>query len=247
MTTANQGNYPHRVNGKFYDGYWRHKNVEHVAEVIAAKPKPLFGIRRDQAHIVKIIGERLREARELCNLSQIESSRRLGYLNSSKLCKLESASSGNSVPHWVLDRAATVYQVSLDFLYGRTDEWERDISVVQERNIANYIQDIWEKTRLSETNTIRILINEIKILSNAVREYEAVVLRQRLKYESFLKANPKFLDMEKSNNIPSSISEAEMVVHNQRALLKRFVRSCQVNGDVGGVILKQSTIFDFGT
>lgn len=236
---------PHKINGSFYPGYWRHKNVEKIAETISAKPKPLFGIRRDQATIVKTIGSRLLEARNLCNLNQIESSRRLGYQNSSKLAKVENASSGNSIPHWLIARAAKVYGVSIDFLYGESDEWERDISVVQERDIAGFIQDVWEKTRLSETNTIRILMNEIKVLANAVREYEAVTLRMRTKYESFLKANPNFLDMDKSNNIPSSIEEAERTVHNQKALLKRFVRECRTNWQGSDKILSQCLIFEF--
>ena len=64
--------------------------------------------RQEQAAAVKTIGARMRQARELCNLSQSAAARRLGYANPSKLSKVELATDTNSVPLWLIVRAARV-------------------------------------------------------------------------------------------------------------------------------------------
>ncbi len=61
--------------------------------------------KHDQNKLVRTIGERLRVARELNNLSQSEAARRLGYANPSKLSKIEAAADTNSVPLWLIHAA----------------------------------------------------------------------------------------------------------------------------------------------
>ena len=85
-----------------------------------AEKKPAANTRMEQAAAVKTIGARMRQARELCNLSQSAAAKRLGYSNSSKLSKVEGATDTNSVPLWLILRAAKVYEVSIDFLFGGT-------------------------------------------------------------------------------------------------------------------------------
>ena len=41
--------------------------------------------KQEKAAVVRVIGTRMREARELCNMSLSEASKRLGYANPSKL------------------------------------------------------------------------------------------------------------------------------------------------------------------
>ena len=47
--------------------------------------------KQEKAAVVRVIGTRMREARELCNMSLSEASKRLGYANPSKLSKVELA------------------------------------------------------------------------------------------------------------------------------------------------------------
>ena len=68
--------------------------------------------------------KRQRQARELCNLSQSVAAKRLGYLTSAKLSKVEAAADTNSVPLWLIHRAASIYDVSTEFLFGFTDDFE---------------------------------------------------------------------------------------------------------------------------
>lgn len=73
--------------------------------------------RIEQVAAGETIGARMREARELCNMSQSAAARRLGYSNPSKLSKVEGATDTNSVPLWLIVRAASVYEVSIDYLW----------------------------------------------------------------------------------------------------------------------------------
>lgn len=98
------------------------------------------------AAVSQMIVSRLREARHLCGLSQIEAAARLGFANSSGLCKLEQQGATHAVPLWVLARAARVYEVSVDYLMGLTDDWEADARLT-ERATAHWVYEAWAKAR----------------------------------------------------------------------------------------------------
>jgi transcriptional regulator with XRE-family HTH domain len=249
---------PYKINGDYYAGFWRIKAIERrektVNEIVGItvkkkSKKPIIGIETEQAGVVRVIGQRLKEAREMCNLSLTEAARRLGYENPSKLSKIEGATCGNSVPHRILVRAALTYSSSMDFFYGLSDEWERDVGICQERDIAAFINEIWEKRRVSDINIIRMLFKELSVLSKSFNEIAQVSVQNRLGYERFLAANPEFLEMAKSNNILRGIESLELTVHNQRALLKKYVRSCREMkdmGDLGDLVREQIDVFETG-
>jgi transcriptional regulator with XRE-family HTH domain len=140
-----------------------------VRQRLDIDPKTTAAMRRaDQAKSVKIFGERMREARELNKLSQKDAAKLLGYANSSKLAKIEAASDGNSYPNWLPIKAAHVYAVSTDFLFGISDDWERDPVVSQERDITRFLFEHWERAKAAEVNAIRVLHNKIVTLEKAV-------------------------------------------------------------------------------
>lgn len=123
----------------------------------------------EQTRVVKIFGGRMREARvDICGYSQITAARLLGYSNSSKLAKIEKASDTNSIPLWLITRAAKVYDVSIDFLLGLSDDFERDPVIAQEREIGRWVHEHWEMARRAEVNAIRILANKVLTLERAV-------------------------------------------------------------------------------
>ncbi|MGZ8220025.1 MAG: helix-turn-helix domain-containing protein [Methylobacter sp.] len=125
-------------------------------------------IKVEQAKVVKTFGQRMKEARELCNFSQKEAASLFGYSNSSKLAKIEAASDTNSIPVWIIPKAAIVYTVSVDYLFGISDDWERDPVVSQERDITRWLFDHWERAKSAEVNAIRVLHNKVLILEKAV-------------------------------------------------------------------------------
>ena len=74
-------------------------------------------VKREKAKLVRMIGLRMKHARELVNMTQEYAAEKLGYANSSKLSKIENASDTDNVPNYIIERAATLYDVSVDYLY----------------------------------------------------------------------------------------------------------------------------------
>jgi transcriptional regulator with XRE-family HTH domain len=124
--------------------------------------------RIDQAHVVKTIGERLRAARELCGYSQQKAAKLLGYSNSSKLAKIEAASDTNSVPLWLIPKAAEVYQVSIDFLFGVSECWQRDPVAAQEQQIGQWLEAHWREVKDAQDQAFKALHDQQAELSAAV-------------------------------------------------------------------------------
>ena len=100
-------------------------------------------VRHAQADLVKTIGLRLKASRELCNLSLSEAARRLGYSNPSKLSKVENATDTNSVPLWLIRDAATLYEVSTEYLFGLSEDWECGVH----RGMTPYLLNEWDRMR----------------------------------------------------------------------------------------------------
>jgi transcriptional regulator with XRE-family HTH domain len=129
---------------------------------------PWIARRIDQAIVVKTIGERLRVARELCGYSQQKAAKLLGYSNSSKLAKIEAASDTNSVPLWLIPKAAEVYQVSIDYLFGVSDNWERDPIISQEQQIGQWLEARWQQVQEAQDRAFKVLRDKQAELSAAI-------------------------------------------------------------------------------
>jgi transcriptional regulator with XRE-family HTH domain len=124
--------------------------------------------RDDQAQIVKTFGDRMIQARELCGISQQRAAELLGYANSSKLAKIEAASDTNSVPLWLIPKAAEIFGVSVDFLFGVSDDWERDPIKSQERQVGKWLEEHWQQVRGTQDQAIRALHDKQAELSATI-------------------------------------------------------------------------------
>lgn len=120
----------------------------------------------EQATIVKSIGQRMRQAREMCNLSQIEAARRFGYSNPSKLSKIEGATDTNSVPLWIIARAAQMYEVSIDFLFGASDDWETGARMTQERAVSAWLFGEFDRQQKMGMRTLYSLNDQLEVLAD---------------------------------------------------------------------------------
>lgn len=123
----------------------------------------------EQAELVRVIGDRLRESREMCNLSQSESAKRMGYANPSKLSKVEGATDTNSVPLWLIVRAAKVYEVSVDFLFGLSDDFENR----EPPGAQSWLLDAWQKMRERDLAALEQLHREIAAVASHTAELVA--------------------------------------------------------------------------
>ncbi|WP_333879273.1 helix-turn-helix domain-containing protein [Methylobacter sp.] len=156
--------------------------------------------------LVKTFGMRMRAARELCGLSQIEAAKRLGYANSTKLTKIELASDTNSIPFWVISMAAKTYQVSTDYLLGLTDEWQCNHSEALQSKIEKTVR----QSQSIQYNPIRQLYEHISAIESAVSinlqktaEFKDLVTRFRSLNPSFdteLRLGAKLLRMANETN-----------------------------------------------
>lgn len=103
-----------------------------------ADPK-MPGARRFTAALRKVVAERFVQARALNELSQTDAAIRMGYKKSTQLSLWEK---GHRLPP--IDRmiiVALVYGVSLDYLYGLSDDAERDQQFAARETMTRLMQD----------------------------------------------------------------------------------------------------------
>jgi transcriptional regulator with XRE-family HTH domain len=121
-----------------------------------------------QAEIVKTFGARMVQARELCGFSQKKAAKLLGYGNSSKLAKIEGATDTNSVPLWLIPKAAEVYQVSIDFLFGVSECWQREPIAAQEQQVGQWLEARWQEVRDAQDCAFKALHDKQTELSDSI-------------------------------------------------------------------------------
>jgi transcriptional regulator with XRE-family HTH domain len=141
-----------------------HKNDSEKDSSMPPQDTSTLEFRREQASIVKTIGQRLKSSRELSNLSLSEAARRLGYSNPSKLSKVENATDTNSVPLWLIRDAAQLYDVSTEFLFGLSDDFECGAH----RGMTPYLLDQWERMRNRDLRALITLQQRIEAVTAVI-------------------------------------------------------------------------------
>ena len=194
---------------------------------MAAEKKTMsMTTRQEQAAAVKTIGARMRQARELCNLSQSAAAKRLGYQNPSKLSKVELATDTNSVPLWLIVRAARVYEVSVDFLFGATDDWEVGARMSIERETSAWLFDTWEKARQRDMAALKKLHDKVEAMSEAVAVMLAASEESALALARFAELNPEFEEMRAGSRLVGAVERANDAAKNAKTKMTRFRVEC---------------------
>lgn len=174
--------------------------------------------KHEQAAIVRTIGERMRQARELCGLSQVEAARRLGYEKSSKLSKIEAASDTNSVPLWAILAGARVYEVSVDFLFGITDDWE----IGTPRGTQTWLIDRWQEARERDLRALDKLNTRVTAVAEAVAAMVAASRRMGDALSGFRARNAEFDDMPASAPVVHRLARLEAVAREAEVKLHKL-------------------------
>lgn len=182
-----------------------------------------------QLKLVKTIGDRLREAREICNMPQIEAAKRLGYSNPSKLSKVEKATDTNSVPLWLILRAAQIYEVSIDFLFGITDDWELSVQKCIERDIDNYIIAAWEEERLKDIENIKKVKDEQKKLYEYIHLMFLEQDELQTALQRFRELNRDFDDMRGGSRLVSAVERMQAATVLAKNKLSAFRDKCSAS------------------
>lgn len=141
--------------------------------------------KHDQNSLVRTIGQRLREARELSNMSQSAAAKRLGYANPSKLSKIEAASDTNSVPLWLICGAARLYEVSVDFLLGQTDDWEVGVP----RGTQSWMLDAWDRMRQRDLLALDKVHREVVAVAGGTDAVLSAVRAVSLAVSAYVESN----------------------------------------------------------
>lgn len=133
----------------------------------------------------KLTGDRLREARELCGMSQRVAAERLGYANGSRLARIERAVDA-VVPILLIRRAAILYEVSSDWLLGLSDDWS---STASGRDLSAYLLRSWERQRSLDMAAVARLHDEIVAVKRGVESCVSMAVDVESALERFAMAN----------------------------------------------------------
>ena len=174
--------------------------------------------KREQARLVQTIGARLAEARELCNMSQVVAAQRMGYSNSSRLSKVEGATDTNSVPLWLIVRASRLYDVSLDYLFGESDDWETGLK----RGVQGWLLDEWQKARVRDLATMERLHRRVSTVTTLLPAVANEAERAAEAIQRFAELNPEFADMRGSARIAAAADNLIRLVRDASAAIQRF-------------------------
>jgi transcriptional regulator with XRE-family HTH domain len=185
--------------------------------------------------LLKIIGARMRDSRELAGYSQIKAAKLLGYKNSSRLNKIECASDVSTVPVGTIIRAANTYDVSADYLLGLSDDWERDSRVAQCRDVSKFLMSAWEQARQKDLNAMRILNAKLDAICRAMAVYDESSTECRRAIARFAELNPEFEDMRGGAMIVGSMDRACGAVAHAQTLLKRVRLDAALWGDANSL------------
>lgn len=182
--------------------------------------------RLTNADLLKLIGQRMREARELCNLSQQEAAKRLGYRSGAKLAKVENVTDIRSVPLNLIINAARIYDVSADYLLGLSDDFESEERLNVERHITDWMVRTWEDARLRDIQAVRLLHAKIQAVDSATGAMVGASHEVGTALERFIERNPGFEDMPAGARLVSKVERASEAATNARERLRRIQFEC---------------------
>lgn len=184
-------------------------------------------IRAEQAAAVRTFGARMKQARELCNMSQLTAAERLGYANSSKLSKVEIATDGNSVPTWLIVRASRVYEVSTDYLLGQTDEWEIGMRIPIEGEASEWLFKAFRKTSQREMLVLLELHKKMVVIESGLTKMHGAIGEVNAALERFRELHPNFeTDMRGSARLVGAIERAIASANDAQMCMRKFKMEC---------------------
>jgi transcriptional regulator with XRE-family HTH domain len=177
-------------------------------------------IDQTEVAIIKIVGGRMREARELCKLPRHVAADRLGVSDQS-LDRIESGIDIETIALKVIRQASLIYDVSVDFLLGFSDDWEVDPKTRQDREFAAYLHQ--EQAKLFSrwaVNQLRVE-RQMKTLSTAVNALRIEVAETFEALDTFEALNPGFKDLPGGSMIRYRIEKANRAAQNAYLSLVR--------------------------
>lgn len=175
-----------------------------------------------KAAIVITVGQRLIDARELCGLSQTEAAGLLGVPLKILIRHERTVDRQQGMSLSFIQRAAEVYEVSLDFLFGASDDWETGARMTQERAVSRWLFrefDAGRREQMDELRRIHVRIEAIGKIIASISEHSGTVAST---FNRFRELNPAFEDARGGANVVSSIERLSASSNAARLTIKRF-------------------------
>lgn len=176
----------------------------------------------EKGQISKVFGQRMKQSRELCNLSQKQAARVLGYKNTSYLSKIESGEYTSSVKPELLIKAAQIYEVSCDYLLGITDEWERDPHIASQKKIEGWLLAQWNVSKSNELAAVGRISKKIDCIENSIKSLVPSTKKCHASLLDFIRLNPRFEYMKGGACLQNSILEADRKATEVGMSLRRY-------------------------
>lgn len=176
---------------------------------------------KEERALIAIVGERLKEGRKLCKFT-IKMAAELLQIEPQRLNEIEQGFNVDAVPLKMLKKAADVYQVSVDFLFGLAgDDWESAPEVRAARDITTFLfehrVEVFSKAagqRLRQQRRLDKLAVQVNALRLALAEVHEA-------YDKFTELNPEFDDMRGGATLQNRMNRAnEAAISAHLALIK---------------------------
>lgn len=173
-----------------------------------------------EIEILKTVSARLKEGRNLCGHGLAQAAQLLD-VSPDDLSDWEDSVDAKSIPLWVIDGAAKLYDVSTDWLFGLVEDWERCIEIRKERDFASRLQILILEEQakaaarlVEQNNKITALTNVVTELAPSIKEIYGAIMR-------FRELNPQFDEMAAGAPVISRLDRADKAAHEATCRLVR--------------------------
>ncbi|OQK16735.1 hypothetical protein AU255_02170 [Methyloprofundus sedimenti] len=185
-----------------------------------AKIEPIRPGNKAEISMLTIVGSRLMESRRLCLLNRRQAADLLG-VDEFYLGRLENALDADHVQLELIRRAAEVFDVSIDYLFGITDDWERDPVVCYERQVGQWMYEEFKNQLLSQAVQQQKLLRKIDSIDYLVKKSMISLENIFTSLDRFRELNSEFDDMRGGNNLVNSIEKFKRSINVIQARLLR--------------------------
>lgn len=208
-----------------------------------AKPEPLdFGsvVDKKEIPVIKTVAQRLRYSRQLSEHKTHQAAALLG-ITPADLKKIESVADINCLPTWLIRRAAEIYYVPTDYLFGLIEDWDSaDGEVFLSRNHLAALQR-QQLEEFSKTAAEQIKQNgQLKALSSSL---SAAIMAQQYISEvlaGFIRLNQGFDDMPGGAKVLYQVKIAEGLTQKATAALTKYSCLPEISVEQAEIISKIS-------
>lgn len=172
----------------------------------------------EKLELDRLIGQRLKQARVMNNLTQKEAAPRLGFATGSKLSLAELGDIRYAPRPWLIVAAANLYQVSTDYLMGLTENFDPGDRPGCFYRTSRWMLDKWEQARERDLEVLRQLHRRVDCCTTATKELTDAAALVDAVLTRFRELNEGFDDMPAGARLSFAIEQLSDAA--QRAQLR---------------------------